>query len=148
MEENKTVAAEVEVTPAVEETKKTVLNASVAPENFDWDAFENDDVYGASVEEIAEQYNQTLSKVVEGEVVEGEVTSVGKREVVVNIGYKSEGVIMAPEFRYNPDLKVGDKVEVFVENAEDKKGLSSAAMTLSIQPMSSGSDSSSCGPYR
>ncbi len=121
MEENKTVAAEVDVTPAVEETK-TVLNASVAPENFDWDAFENDDVYGASVEEIAEQYNQTLSKVVEGEVVEGEVTSVGKREIVVNIGYKSEGVIMAPEFRYNPDLKVGDKVEVFVENAEDKKG--------------------------
>ena len=120
MEENKTVAAEV--TPAAEETKKTVLNASVAPENFDWDAFENDDVYGASVEEIAEQYNQTLSKVVEGEVVEGEVTSVGKREVVVNIGYKSEGVIMAPEFRYNPDLKVGDKVEVYVENAEDKKG--------------------------
>ena len=61
MEENKTVAAEV--TPAVEETKKTVLNASVAPENFDWDAFENDDVYGGSVEAIAEQYNQTLSKV-------------------------------------------------------------------------------------
>ena len=112
MEENKTVAAEV--TPAVEETKKTVLNASVAPENFDWDAFENEDVYGASVEEISEKYNQTLSKVVEGEVVEGEVTSVGKREVVVNIGYKSEGVIMAPEFRYNPDLKVGDKVEVYV----------------------------------
>ena len=124
MEENKTVAAEVapEVTPAVEETKKAVLNASVAPENFDWDAFENDDVYGGSVEAIAEQYNQTLSKVVEGEVVEGEVTSIGKREVVVNIGYKSEGVIMAPEFRYNPELKVGDKVEVFVENAEDKKG--------------------------
>ena len=120
MEENKTVAAEV--TPAVEETKKTVLNASVAPENFDWDAFENDDVYGGSVEAIAEQYNQTLSKVVEGEVVEGEVTAISKREVIVNIGYKSEGVIMAPEFRYNPDLKIGDKVEVYVENAEDKKG--------------------------
>ena len=72
MEENKTVAEVTpEVAPAVEETKKSVLNASVAPENFDWDAFENDDVYGASVEEIAEQYNQTLSKVVEGEVVEG-----------------------------------------------------------------------------
>ena len=120
MEENKTVAAEV--TPAVEETKKTVLNASVAPENFDWDAFENDDVYGGSVEAIAEQYNQTLSKIVEGEVVEGEVTAISKREVIVNIGYKSEGVIMAPEFRYNPELKVGDKVEVFVENAEDRKG--------------------------
>ena len=124
MEENKTVveAAEVVAAPAVEETKKSVLNASVAPEEFDWDAFENDDVYGASVEEIAEQYNQTLSKVVEGEVVEGVVTAISKREVIVNIGYKSEGVIMAPEFRYNQDLAVGDKVEVFVENTEDKKG--------------------------
>ena len=123
MEENKTVAEVTpEVAPAVEETKKSVLNASVAPENFDWDAFENDDVYGASVEEIAEQYNQTLSKVVEGEVVEGVVTAISKREVIVNIGYKSEGVIMAPEFRYNQDLAVGDKVEVFVENTEDKKG--------------------------
>ncbi len=125
MEENKTVvevAPEVEAAPAVEETKKSVLNASVAPENFDWDAFENEDVYGGSVEEIAEQYNQTLSKVVEGEVVEGVVTAISKREVIVNIGYKSEGVIMAPEFRYNQDLAVGDKVEVFVENTEDKKG--------------------------
>ena len=124
MEENKTVveAAEVVAAPAVEETKKSVLNASVAPEEFDWDAFENDDVYSASVEEIAEQYNQTLSKVVEGEVVEGIVTAISKREVIVNIGYKSEGVIMAPEFRYNQDLAVGDKVEVFVENTEDKKG--------------------------
>ena len=75
MEENKTIA-EAPVAPAVEETKKSVLNASVAPENFDWDAFENDDVYGASVEEIAEQYNQTFSKVVEGEVVEGVVTAI------------------------------------------------------------------------
>ena len=125
MEENKTVAEvtpEVEAAPAVEETKKSVFNASVAPEEFDWDAFENDDVYGGSVEEIAEQYNQTLSKVVEGEVVEGVVTAISKREVIVNIGYKSEGVIMAPEFRYNQDLAVGDKVEVFVENTEDKKG--------------------------
>ena len=125
MEENKTVvevAPVVEATPAVEETKKSVLNASVAPEEFDWDAFENEDVYGGSVEAIAEQYNQTLSKVVEGEVVEGVVTAISKREVIVNIGYKSEGVIMAPEFRYNQDLTVGDKVEVFVENTEDKKG--------------------------
>ena len=123
MEENKTVAEVApEVAPAVEETKKSVLNASVAPENFDWDAFENEDVYGGDVAAIAEQYNQTLSKVVEGEVVEGVVTSISKREVIVNIGYKSEGVIMAPEFRYNQDLTVGDKVEVFVESTEDKKG--------------------------
>ena len=120
MAENKTVA--VEVTPAAEETKKSVINASVAPENFDWDAFENDDVYGGDVAAIAEQYNQTLSKVVEGEVVEGVVTAISKREVIVNIGYKSEGVIMAPEFRYNQDLTVGDKVEVLVESTEDKKG--------------------------
>ena len=76
MEENKTVVEVApEAAPAVEETKKSVLNASVAPENFDWDAFENDDVYGGDVAAIAEQYNQTLSKVVEGEVVEGVVTA-------------------------------------------------------------------------
>ena len=105
-----------------QETKK-VLNASVAPEEFDWAAFEGGDVYGTeNKEEIEAAYDQTLSKVVENEVVEGEVTSINKREVTVSIGGKSEGVISAPEFRYNPDLKVGDKVEVYVENAEDKKG--------------------------
>ncbi len=106
----------------MEENKTVVLNASVAPENFDWDAFEGGDVYGEDKAAVAEKYDQTLSKVVENEVVEGTVTSIGKREVVVNIGYKSEGVIMAPEFRYNPDLKVGDTVEVYVESAEDRKG--------------------------
>ncbi|MDD7455202.1 MAG: 30S ribosomal protein S1 [Bacteroidales bacterium] len=107
-----------------EEVKKQQLNASVAPENFDWDSFENEDnIYGGeSKEKIEEAYDQTLSNVVENEVVEGTVTSINKREVIVNIGYKSEGVIQAPEFRYNPDLKVGDKVEVLVESAEDKKG--------------------------
>ncbi|MCQ2164936.1 MAG: S1 RNA-binding domain-containing protein, partial [Bacteroidales bacterium] len=104
------------------ETKK-VLNASVAPEEFDWAAFEGGDLYGgADKAEIEAAYDQTLSKVVENEVVEGEVTAINKREVVVSIGGKSEGVISAPEFRYNPDLKVGDKVEVYVESAEDKKG--------------------------
>ncbi len=120
MEENKVVAAEE--TPAVEETKKVALNASVAPENFDWDAFEGGDVYGEDKKHIEEMYDQTLSKVVENDVTEGIVTAISKREVIVNIGYKSEGVIMAPEFRYNPDLKVGDKVEVYVETAEDRKG--------------------------
>ncbi len=120
MEENKVVAAEE--TPAVEETKKVTLNASVAPENFDWDAFEGGDVYGEDKKHIKEMYDQTLSKVVENDVTEGIVTAISKREVIVNIGYKSEGVIMAPEFRYNPDLKVGDKVEVYVETAEDRKG--------------------------
>ncbi len=138
MEENKTVTVEEtpkveetaaaaeapvqEAAPAAEETRKPVLNASVDPDKFDWDAFENDEVYGEDKNKVAEEYDKTLSKVVENEVVEGVVTAISKREVIVNIGYKSEGVIMAPEFRYNPDLKVGDKVEVFVETAEDKKG--------------------------
>ena len=101
-----------------------MLNASVDPDKFDWDSFENDgDIYGKEDKKaVAEEYDKTLSKVVENEVVEGVVTAISKREVIVNIGYKSEGVIMAPEFRYNPDLKVGDKVEVYVETAEDKKG--------------------------
>ena len=100
------------------------LNASVAPENFDWDAFEGStSVYGGEEKEkIREAYDQTLSKVVENEVVEGEVTAINKREVIVTIGGKSEGVISAPEFRYTPDLKVGDTVEVYVESAEDRKG--------------------------
>lgn len=119
MEENKNVAPE-----ATKETKSVKLNASVAPDQFDWDSFENEAaVYGnATKDEIGKAYDSTLSKVNENEVVEGVVTAISKREVVVNIGYKSEGVIMAPEFRYNPDLKVGDKVEVLVESAEDRKG--------------------------
>ena len=104
-----------------EEIKKA-LNASVAPEDFDWEAFENEGVEASKRDETIAQYEQTLSKVTENEVVEGVVTSINKREVVVNIGAKSEGVISAPEFRYNPDLKVGDKVEVLVESAEDRKG--------------------------
>ena len=123
-EEIKNVAEEAQVEAPVqkEETKKAPLNASIAPEDFDWDAFENDTVAGENREEVAALYDQTLQKVTENEVVEGVVTAINKREVVVNIGAKSEGVISAPEFRYNPDLKVGDKVEVLVENAEDRKG--------------------------
>ena len=95
----------------------------VANENFDWNAFENDlGVYDQPKEQIAETYDKTLSNVAVGEVVEGTVTAITKREVFVNIGYKSEGVIPVSEFRYNPDLKVGDKIEVYVESAEDKNG--------------------------
>ena len=104
------------------EETKTILNASVAPEEFDWDAFEEKGTVAEDREKVAELYDNTLSKVVENEVVEGTVTAIGKREVIVNIGYKSEGVISAPEFRYNPDLQVGDKVDVYVESAEDRKG--------------------------
>ncbi len=115
-----------------EEVKKQQLNASVAPENFDWDSFENqDNIYGGeSKEKIEEAYDQTLSNVVENEVVEGTVTSINKREVIVNIGYKSEGVIQAPEFRYNPDLshkkaralKSWERVNEAYDNNEVVKG--------------------------
>ena len=106
-----------------EEIKKAPLNASIAPDEFDWDAFENTVAPGEENRaDIEAAYDQTLSKVNENEVVEGVVTGINKREVIVNIGYKSEGVIPAPEFRYNPDLKVGDTVEVYVESAEDRKG--------------------------
>ena len=100
-----------------------VLN-NVANENFDWNAFENDlDLYGGqSKEEVSEAYGKTLSNIAVGEVVEGTVSEINKREVTVNIGYKSEGMIQATEFRYNPELTVGDKVEVYVESVEDKSG--------------------------
>ncbi len=103
--------------------KQRISNASVANDKFNWDAFESDAaVYGTSKDNIAKDYDQTLSKIIENDVVEGTVVSMNKREVIVNIGYKSEGVISISEFRYNPDLKTGDKVEVYVENAEDKRG--------------------------
>ena len=103
----------VEETPAiVDTTKKRKSNASVAVDKFDWDAFESDAEYGVSKEEVEQMYSQTLSTVIENEVVEGTVVAVSKREVLVNIGYKSEGIISINEFRYNPELAVGDKVEV------------------------------------
>ena len=98
-------------------------NIKVANENFDWAAFENESgLYPQSKEEIAAQYGETMSNIAVGETVEGTVTEINKREVIVNIGYKSEGVIAATEFRYDADLKVGDKVEVYVESVEDKGG--------------------------
>ena len=102
----------------MEEVKNVVAN-----ENFDWNAFENDlGVYDQDKAQITEAYDKTLSNVNVGEVVEGTVTGINKREVIVNVGYKSEGIIPVSEFRYNPDLKVGDKIEVYVESAEDKNG--------------------------
>ena len=97
-------------------------NASVDNDKFDWDAFENDGFDAQEKAANEESYSKSLSRINENEVVEGTVTSINKREVIVNIGYKSEGVISINEFRYNPDLAVGDTVEVYVENAEDKKG--------------------------
>ena len=99
------------------------LTKNVKPlDDFNWDEFENGTSAGISKEELDKAYDETLSKVADHQVVEGTVISVDKKEVVVNIGYKSDGIIPASEFRYNPDLKIGDKVEVYVESAEDKKG--------------------------
>ena len=91
-------------------------------EDFNWEEFENGGISNVSKEAQEESYNATLNKVSEGQVAEGTIISFDKKEVIVNIGYKSDGIIAASEFRYNPDLKIGDKVEVFVENQEDKKG--------------------------
>ena len=97
---------------------------NIAPlADFDWNAFENGTADSAQSHEEQEQaYDNTLGRVNENEVVEGTVISIGKREVVVNIGYKSDGIIPVSEFRYNPELKVGDTVEVYIENQEDKRG--------------------------
>ena len=90
--------------------------------DFDWDAFENDGVSAADKAAQKAAYEGTLNNVTDNEVVDGTVTSINDREVVVNIGYKSDGIIARSEFRYAPDLKVGDTVEVYIENQEDKKG--------------------------
>ena len=97
---------------------------NVAPiEDFNWDAYKNgESVASASHEELEKAYDNTLNKVNDREVVDGTVIAMNKREVVVNIGYKSDGIIPMSEFRYNPELKVGDTVEVYIENQEDKKG--------------------------
>ena len=97
---------------------------NIAPvEGFDWEAYEKGDVLtGVSHEELEKAYDNTLGKVGNNEVVEGTVIGMNKREVIVNIGYKSDGIIPMSEFRYNPELAIGDTVEVYIENQEDKKG--------------------------
>ena len=90
--------------------------------DFNWDEFENGAKNEASKDDLTKAYDETLNKIQEHQVVEGTVISIDKKEVVVNIGYKSDGIIPASEFRYNPELKPGDKVEVYVENQEDKRG--------------------------
>ena len=99
------------------------LTKNVKPlDDFNWEEFENGTSANVSKEELDKAYDETLNKVSEHQVTEGTVISVDKKEVIVNIGYKSDGIIQASEFRYNPNLKVGDKVEVYVENQEDRKG--------------------------
>ncbi len=92
-------------------------------EDFDWAAYENGESAGEkSREELTTAYEESLNSVKDKEVIEGTIIALNKREAVVNIGYKSDGIIPMSEFRYNPDIKVGDKVEVFIENQEDRKG--------------------------
>ena len=92
-------------------------------EDFNWEAYEKGETFGEkSREELEQAYDKSINTVKDKDVTEGTVISMNKREVVVNIGYKSDGIISMNEFRYNPDLKIGDKVEVYVENQEDKKG--------------------------
>lgn len=122
--------AVIEETPAVEEivieeapTAKVKAPAPVPTGDFDWDAYENGITMTAqSKAELEKVYDKTLNAIKDKEVVEGTVILINKREVVVNVGYKSDGIVPMSEFRYNPDLAVGDKVEVYIESQEDKKG--------------------------
>jgi small subunit ribosomal protein S1 len=118
--------ADDNVDVAVEEKHENVNEAVTvveeSDENFDWDSFANEGISPVAKDQYAKKYNETLSTIAENEVIEGTVISMNNREAVINIGYKSEGVVSLNEFRYNPDLKVGDSVEVYVESQEDKKG--------------------------
>ena len=107
-----------------EKEPQVIINANVSPEEFDWSSLDKKtELYPEEEQkELEEIYNETLSTIVENEVIDGKVVSITKREVIVNIGYKSEGVISANEFRYRDDLKVGDEVEVLVETQEDANG--------------------------
>ena len=115
-------AEQEEIQEEVKPAAKAKKESSV--EEFDWDAYEEGvDAYSKKErEQIESLYDKTLSSVGQGEVVDGTVVRVTKREVVINIGSKSEGVVSISEFRYNPDLKPGDTVEVYIENQEDKTG--------------------------
>ena len=120
------VAAEAVVTEVIEEAPSKKTEAPVvapAAEDFDWDAYEKGDTMSSQEKEnLKNIYDNTLNAIKDKEVVEGTVISINKREVVVNVGYKSDGIVPMSEFRYNPELKVGDKVEVYIESQEDKKG--------------------------
>jgi small subunit ribosomal protein S1 len=119
-------APEVKTAEIIEEAPSKKQEAPAAPvveAEFDWDAYEKGDALSASArEELKNIYDNTLNAIKDKEVVEGTVISINKREVVVNVGYKSDGIVPMSEFRYNPELKIGDKVEVYIESQEDKKG--------------------------
>ena len=107
----------------VSEIKK-IKKDDVSLENFNWDTYSNvPNAYAADERaQMEAMYDKTLSSITENEIIDGTVIAMNKREVVINIGYKSEGIVSMNEFRYNPNLKVGDTVEVYVESSEDKKG--------------------------
>jgi small subunit ribosomal protein S1 len=115
-----------ELNAQAENKKVEVQSKAVesSDDNFDWDSFEADEVVveGKKKEDLEKMYDETLSTISEKEVIDGTVIAMNKREVVINIGFKSDGIVSRNEFRYNPDLKVGDQVEVYVESQEDKKG--------------------------
>ncbi|MEL7586692.1 MAG: 30S ribosomal protein S1 [Prolixibacteraceae bacterium] len=119
LEPKEELVQEPEVTVAEVQQEITAEN-----EEFDWDALESEDqgFAGQKQNKLEELYNNTLNTVQEKEVLEGTVISMNKREVVVDIGYKSDGIVSLNEFRYNPEMKVGDTVEVYIESLEDKKG--------------------------
>ncbi len=125
------VVAETTTEPSVEKTATEKVSApsvkssgNVGFEDFDWAVINNkhDDYKPEDRKKFSDLYDETLSTVAENECIDGTVISMNKREVVINIGYKSEGIVSLNEFRYNPDLKPGDKVEIYVESKEDKKG--------------------------
>ncbi|MBD78766.1 MAG: 30S ribosomal protein S1 [Crocinitomicaceae bacterium] len=108
----------------IEDTPIVDINTIKPLDEFNWDSFsDSDDIYTAEEKEnLSNLYNDTLTSIFEHQVIDGTVATITKKEVVVNIGYKSDGVLSSNEFRYKPDLKVGDKVEVYVEKTEDKTG--------------------------
>ncbi len=121
---SKKAKSESENESSLDEYKSKAETRSVAAaEDFDWDAYESEELRSSpKYKEYESLYDETLSTIAVDEVVIGTVIQMTSREVVINIGYKSEGVVSLNEFRYNPNLKVGDKVEVYVESQEDKKG--------------------------
>jgi len=120
-----TAVEEAPVVEVIEEapSAKVKAPAPVPTGDFDWDAYENGITLTSEAKgDLEKIYDNTLNAIKDKEVVEGTVILINKREVVVNVGYKSDGIVPMSEFRYNPELAVGDKVEVYIESQEDKKG--------------------------
>ena len=128
-EEEVVAEVEVEEVPAfekiiIEDTPVVDLKDVNPLEDFDWDTFgDSEDIYSAEEKEnLTNIYKETLTSIADHQVIDGTVSTITKKEVVVNIGYKSDGVLSSNEFRYNHDLKLGDTVEVYVEKTEDPTG--------------------------